>query len=398
MSTTMIAGPSRDSHQAAWPHREGEMVARLVRAVAQAGVRIDPAWIVNCYVALKSKPLMVLAGPERSGKALLVKNLTQVLTQDIWRNQMMLGHAWWAERSGDKALFTEAQTRLNSCKIMALVEDASLRENRNRVFVGWLNRISPAELAGLFSELALQLQHKRLMQLPSFHLAEPIACPPNFFLLGTMDTPLMDRSNGDLLSQTTIIPWPAVEVRPQAGGRTLGPLIPDAERVFLHSCIRTEESAYERLQRLQGRGAQLMWPLYVIADLLRRHQVVLPESAMGEAMIYVANAWSAEGEGLFDSAPARNFTIATDLAITQSLLLRAGETIRESAALHAGLAGVLNARLPYSAAFLRNLQSSEEETTRVQHAPAPQKEVSVGLRAPLPVPGSEWSMGDPAFS
>jgi len=398
MTMTMIAGPSLDGCLASQRSSEGEMVARLVRAVAQAGVRIDPAWIVNCYVALKSKPLTILAGPERSGKVLLVKNLTQVLTQDIWQNQMMLGHAWWAEGTGNAALFTEAQVRLNSSKILALIEEASLPKNADRIFIGWLNRISPAELAGFFSELAFQLQHKRLMQLPSFHLTEPIACPPNFSLLGTMDTRQIDGSDGDLLSQTTIIPWPAVEVRPPTDCRPVGPIIPDAERVFLRSCIRTEEIAFDKLHRIQGWRPQLMWPFGVVEDLLRQHQVVLPECAMGEAMIYVANAWSVEGEGLFDSAPARNLTIALDFAITQSLLLRASETIRDSAVAGRQLARAMNGRFPRSAAFLNNLADAEIMEADVQHRQVPQRPAVVDLTALRVTRGAPAKVADQAFS
>jgi hypothetical protein len=340
---------------------------------------VDPAWIVNSYVALKSKPLAIFAGPERSGKMLLVKNLTQMLTQDIWRNQVMLGHAWWAAGSGNVALFTEAQVRLNSSKIVALIEDAALPENRDRVFIGWLNRISPAEMAGFFSELSFQLQHKRLMQLPSFHLTEPMACPPNFSLLGTMDTQRCDWSDEDLFSQTTVIPWPAAEVRQPPDRCPAGPIIPTAEQVFLRSCIRSEELALSKLHRVQGWRPQLMWPLGVISDLLRQHQVDLRGCAMGEVMIYVSNAWSADGEGLFDPAPARNLTIALDFAITQSLLLRAGKAIRDSAVARRQLVRAMNGRSPRSAAFLNNLAVAQAMEAHVEHRHAPQEPVLADL-------------------
>jgi len=335
------------------------MIVWLVEAVAQAGVRVDRALIVNCYVAMKSKPLTILAGPQHGGKVLLVKNLTQMLAQDIWQNQMMLGHDWSAERTGNKALFTEAQTRLNSSKILALIEEASLQENGGRVFMGWMNRIGPTELAGFFSDLAFQLQHKGLMRLPGFHLAEPVLWPCNFSLLGTMDTARFDWPGEDLFSQTTIIPWPPAELSPPAVRRRPGPIIPDAERVFLHSRIRSEEAAFDKLHRIQGWRSQQMWPLVVVEDLLVQHGVDLPGCAMGEGMIYVANAWSVDGEGLFDPAPTRNLALALDFAITQSLLVRAGEAIRDSAILRARLAGMLTRRFPCSAAFLRTLQQEE---------------------------------------
>jgi hypothetical protein len=229
MTTTLFPASSLRECPRPQAGSEREVVARLISNVAGDGVRVDPAWIVNCYVAFKSTPLTILAGPEQCGKALMVHNLAQMLTQDVLRNQMMLGHAWWAEGNQAAALFMEAQTRWNASKVLALMEEASLPENSGYIFIGWLNRISPAELAGYLSELAFQLQHQRLVRPPSLHLAEPIACPPNFSLLGTMDTRPIYGLDETLLSETTIIPWPALEMGPAAGRQPAGPPIPDAE-------------------------------------------------------------------------------------------------------------------------------------------------------------------------
>jgi len=356
MSTTMIAGSSPITRLTSQCGSEAELVTRLVSSVAEDGLDVDRAWIVNCYVAMKSRPLTILAGPQRSGKELLVTSLTRLLARGTWQSQTMLGHAWWAEGTENAALFTEAQVRLNSNKILTLIEQASLPKNADRVFIGWLNRIGPTELAGFFSELAFQLHHKRLMRLPSFHLTEAIAWPPNFCLIGTIDTLPIGRSNDDLFSEAMIIPWPAAAVRPPTGRHTVAPILPVTEPVFLRSCIRSEEAAFDKLHRTQGWQPQFMWPLVVVEQLLRQYGVALPDCAMGGAMIYVANAWSAVGQGLFDPTPGRNLAIALDFALTQSLLLPAGEAIHGSPALHARLTGAISMKFPRSAAFLGALR------------------------------------------
>jgi hypothetical protein len=369
MSMTMIAGSSPVTRLVSRPTSEAELIARLVSSVSHDGLCVDPVWIVNCYVALKSRPLIILAGPRRSGKELLVRNLVQILTSDARQSQAMLGHAWWAEGTGNAALFTEAQVRLNSSKILALIEQASLPDNSRRLFIGWLNHIGPAELAGFFSELAYQLQHRRLVQLPSFHLTEPVACPPNFSLIGTIDALPFSWPNGDPFSETVIVPWPAVAVRPPAGRRSVTPGLPSAERLFLSSCIRSEKAAFDKLHHIQGWRPQLMWPLVVVEDLLRRHGAALSDWAMGEAMIYVANAWSADGRGLFDPAPGRNLAIALDFAVAQSLLLPAGESIQRSPALYRRLAGALTGGFPRSAGFLHALQPAPAVTAAPDRSP-----------------------------
>jgi hypothetical protein len=96
--------------------------------VADAGVRTHTVDIVNCYVAVKSKPLAILIGPSQSGKTVLVRSLAQALTGgDPFRRQIMEGHVGWASRTGDVALFIAAHERLNSAKILALIEEAWAR-------------------------------------------------------------------------------------------------------------------------------------------------------------------------------------------------------------------------------------------------------------------------------
>ena len=58
---------------------ELEIVTRLLDAVAEAGLSMDRNASVNFYVAVKSKPLTLLAGPSQSGKIALVRCLAKEL-------------------------------------------------------------------------------------------------------------------------------------------------------------------------------------------------------------------------------------------------------------------------------------------------------------------------------
>ncbi len=275
---TIASNPVLQNHPHAQRDGERQTVACLIKAVAQAGVRADPIAIVNFYVALKSKPLAILTGPAQSGKIALVQSLAQVLTGgDPLRCQMMVGHAWWARASREVALFTEAQTRFNTDKILALIEEAWKPENVNRVFLACLTRISPAELMGFFSEVAFQLRHGQIMRLPTAHLSEPIPYPSNLFLVGTMDKTRLDE----------------------------------------------------------------------LADP--------PPCVPGTAMIYLANAWSWRGAGLFAPSPTANLEIALDLSIAQSVLPHAQAVIQRSPALREELRSMLNRKFPRSMALVESL-------------------------------------------
>ncbi len=352
---TIASNPLLHNHLHAQLDGERQTVTRLIQAVARAGVRADPIAIVNFYVALKSKPLALLTGPAQSGKIALVRCLAQVLTGgDPLRCQMMVGHAWWAGASREVALFTEAQTRFNTDKILALIEEAWKPENANRVFLACLTRISPAELVGFFSEVAFQLRHGRIMRLPTAHLSEPIPYPPNLFLVGTMDTLHLEESDEDLLSMTTIIQWAGSEVeaaRPSSHVEAF----PNGESEFLRSLVRDERAARLKLQHVLGKRLPGVWPLLQIETLLRRYVVDLPPSVPGEAMIYLANVWTRRGAGLFDPSPTTNLEIALDLSIAQSVLPHAQASMQQSPALREELRATLNGKFPRSAALLEGL-------------------------------------------
>ena len=331
---------------------EPEIVACLIRAAAETGVRADPISIINFYVAIKSTQLVILAGPVHSGKIALIQSLARVLTGgDSLRCQMMIGHAQWAGQTSNVALFAEAQTRLNTDKILALIEEAWQSESMNRVFMACLTRISQAELTGFFSEVAFQLRHGQIMRLPSAHLTEPIPYPPNLLLIGTMDDIRPNGLDVDLLSGASVISWPAVEAG-SAANRSQTVALSDGESIFLRSCIRNEAAARLKLDYILGRRTQAIRPLLQLAEVFQQHAVPVSGAVMGKAIIYLANAWSNEGVGLFDRVSSHNFVIATDLAIAQTLVPSAREAIRHSTALHSQLKVAFNGRFPRSAALL----------------------------------------------
>ncbi len=319
---------------------EHDTVAGLVRAARDADIRADPIAVANFYVALKSKPLSLLVGQAHSGKIALIRCFAGMLFgSDSLHCQMMVGHPWWAGRSGDVALCTHAQARLNTEKIWALVEDASQPENANHLFIACLTRISPAEVSGFFSEVAFQLQHERLMSLPGEHLVEPIPFPPNLLLIGTLDADQFDEADADLLSQTTVIRWQAEADLIKGSYQT--PICHAAEREFLQSRIHSEQAACLKLHRVLGWRPQTCLPLDSAECLLTTHSVEMRKAVIGELLIYLANAWSRSERGLFDPEPCRNLAIAFDLAVAQVLLPRIHVSSRRAVALRRQLCDML---------------------------------------------------------
>ncbi len=352
--TVTFVSPSLQERASPSLDPELRIITRLIQTTAGVGIQTDPISIVNLYVALKSKPIAILTGLAETGKIALVRALTQTLVgDDPFRCQMMSGHAWWAGQTGNVALFTDMQTRLNASKVMNLIEEAGRPENARRVYVACLTRISPAELIGFFSEVACQLRYGQIMQLPGVHLTEPIPYPSNLLLIGTMDTPRSDWNDADLLAKTTIIHRSAAEVRPIANCSETG-MTADYESEFLSSRIGDEWSARLKLLRILGPQVDSIQTVFHVGELLKAHWAALADSVMGEVVVYLANAWSKAGAGLFDPAISRNAAIAADLAMAQAVLPRISQAVQALPAWCDQLIRALNP-FPRSAALLATL-------------------------------------------
>jgi hypothetical protein len=297
---------------------ETDLVASLLRASIDAGVRAAPSAVVNLYVALKSKPLAIVAGPANSGKVAAVQALAHVLTGgDAARFHLLVGHAWWAGQSGNVGLFMEAQERLNAGAIIELTAEAWQPENARRVLIGCLTRISPAEVTRLFTEVACQLRHGQIMQLPGLHLTQPVPYPPNLLLVGTMDVDHLNVSDPDLLEMATVIHWSGDN---KAIPRLNHPAGAAGENTYLRTRVRTEREACLRLRPILEQEPASLQPLFQVENVLRQHAVALPPWVRGAALAYLANAWDERGNGLFDRHAARQRAVAFDLALAQYVL------------------------------------------------------------------------------
>ena len=334
------------SSPVAQPDHETEFVACLLEAAHKTGICFNEAALVNFYVALKSKPMVILTGPQGSGKIAAVQCLSRILMGDCTQCQLMVGHPWTFEKSENLAMFTEVHTRYNTEKLFWLIEEAWHPKNTQRVFIACLTRISPAELLSFFTEVAFQLRHGQLIRLGDVHFPEPIPFPPNLFLIGTMDTLNFDWWDHDLLSKTSVVQWPiAGTLIPASQNGSASPW----EGEFLRSWVRHKQTVYHKVHSILRQQKQPLMPFLQLEALLRAHAILDLDWLVDEVMLYLANSWSRLGNGLFDPSNSRNLEIALDLAMAQILLLQARDRIRDNATLREQLLAVVTGQFPHSA-------------------------------------------------
>lgn len=324
------------------------LIASLHKALIENGVSMDQAEITNFYVALKSKPLAILAGPARSGKTALVRGLAQSLCERVdQRIQMLTGHPWWAEGSDDVARNTELHLRYSTEKILSIIEEARQPYNAHQVFVACLTQISPAELLSFFTEVAFQLQNGQIMRLGDTHLTEPMPFPSNLRIIGTMDTNSFDWWDNELLLSTTVIQWSPPSDFPDP---IFNQSVMLDEYEFLQSCVRGKDAAYRKVYPVLKHQRQPLYSLLQVEATLRKYISSL-DLAVDEVMIYLANSWSRLGDGLFHPSPDRNLAIALDMAIKQILLPRAVDAIRSRETLRNRLLDIFADEYPRSTGF-----------------------------------------------
>ncbi|HJW89142.1 MAG TPA: hypothetical protein VJ436_00730 [Anaerolineales bacterium] len=334
------------------PDHEIEFVACLLEAAHKTGICFNEAALVNFYVALKSKPMVILTGLEGSGKIAAVQCLSRILMDDCSQCQLMVGHPWTFGKSKNLAMFTEVHTRYNTEKLLWLIEEAWLPENAQRVFIACLTHISPAELLSFFTEVASQLRHGQLMGFGDVHFSKPVPFPPNLFLIGTMDTLNFDWWDHDLLSKASVVQWPIAGTLAPASQNGSAP---PWEGGFLRSCVHHKQAVYHKVHSILRRQKQPLMPLLQIEALLKEHAIPDLHWLMDEAMLYLANSWSRLGNGLFNPSPKDNLKIALDLAMAQILLPHAVDRMRDNATLRKQLLAALTVQFPRSAAFVSAL-------------------------------------------
>ena len=330
---------------------EVELIDRLSIAAAEAGARVERIDIANIYIALKHRPMAILTGPAGSGKCAFIKCLASILAgNNGLQRQIMPGHAWYAGGSPANTVLINMHARLITEKLFFIIEEALQPENAQQVFIVGLTHISPAELLSFFIELAGQIQHKEIIRIGDVHLSAPVHFPPNLLLIGTMDTGGFDFWDEDLLGGATVIEWHADMVGSQleaaSASKKLG-------CVYLHSRVRHSWNAYEKLLTVTATTKQPLQAVMRVQRILQTYGLDFPPGVLDEVILYMSNAWSSKGNGLFDLFISRNLAIATDLALAQLVLPRYIETIQSSSPLQAELYMVLDDHLPRCHAFLK---------------------------------------------
>jgi hypothetical protein len=292
---------------------ERELVDYLAE---QAGAYRREA-VVNYYVALKSTRFVILAGPDDVDKMRLAQEVAEALVgRSSLRWSCFQAHPWWATQTGAPDYFALAHARFNTLKLIDLIAMALGDEAQGTPFFAGIRRLSPAEMVCYFADLP----RGYLWRADASTLR--VRLPGNLFVTGTLDVGedgeqdyLLDR---DVRRHATIIRIGyddlAFSGQPR---RTPRPGI-DCQRWFSQSAICRAEQARAKLAQILPGDVKPLAPL----EALRNHPGIagLPPFVFEQALLYLANAFSGDGQGLFVEPAIENLTVAQDHFFVQSVL------------------------------------------------------------------------------
>jgi hypothetical protein len=286
---------------------EWELVQELLRPVSSPIVQ---EFLLHYYISAKSWPLVLLIGRPGMGQ----QRLFQLLTGGIagcsdGQIRLLPAQFGWRPESdrnseGQPGL-SSIQGRFNTMAYLDMLADATTPGNEGMTYFLGLEEATPQEMVE-YMELYLTNRHEEDGPPPlpvNLYLTAvvPITggtwCLPDYLLdrVGIVEV-TMPLGEGESLPAYTCPPvgW---------------------QRLFLRSTVREPDRARRRLQSFE-----LLGEFHRLLAALPAGLAPLDPALEEGLLLYTANAFTAEGEGLLDRGPLTNLRQAIDLQLAQRLL------------------------------------------------------------------------------
>lgn len=286
------------------------MVQELLRQVPSSAPAQEV--LLHYYISAKSWPLVLLLGRPGVGK----RRLFQLLARGIagcldGRIHLLPAQSAWQERVGNLAgaesrpSLEAIQGRFNTMAFLDLLAEATQPGNEGQTYFLALDQATPAELVA-YMDLYLIGQGTS---------GAPAPLPPNLYLTAIVSLPggswqlpaaLLDRVGIVEVS----VPLPEEVLAP-------APCPPVGwQRLFLRSAVRDPEQARRRLRGF-GRLAELE---HLLEEVLPNLGPALEPALEEGVLLYTANSFTVDGQGLLDRLGRANVRQAVDMQLAQRLL------------------------------------------------------------------------------
>ncbi len=306
---------------------EQDLLNHVMDVVATSGYAFSRSLVVDCYVSLKTNPLVILTGPQGCGKAAFMDLFAEALLgRGSPQYARISGDAAWLGGTGEHGYFRALQERFGSLRFMELIQEAGDPGNLGKLFIVCFDALHPHELDYYFTRLVLIGRNgEKRLNLPGYQDGEQPLLPENLLITATVrQSVLGEGPDSEALRHASLIQFRRPVARVPVALRPAAPVPVGYQRMWLRAALRDVEQARQRLLSLLGpeRLNRLTFSP-ALGRLLWRGGLALSARQLQEVTVYVANSFGADGRGLFDPEDAgRNAQIAYDAQVVQRVLWR----------------------------------------------------------------------------
>ena len=320
-------------------------IAKLSTVVAPFG--LDFAEAVNIWVALKSKPALIFCGSNHVDLLNLASSIPKAIVgQASDQLHTFLGHPWWASNSRKPAFYIAAQQRFTSIRFRSFLNEITSHGNVEKLYFALLKGISRSELREFFVDIQRQVEILGgILELPLDMASAPTIFPRNFVLLATISLDSSLIEDGDVLNNCSVI-------YPEHKPAKFIPLPenPDVSYQTMQTLLKLRcnfslSGARKVIKQLDQKYSATEH-LFRFLSLLNEYNVEPQSSLVRDAMLYMVNAWDANGRGLFDDQPEVNIRWITDFWLLQSAVPRLMKVIKTEPQVRSEVIRYLNQSFP----------------------------------------------------
>lgn len=283
------------------------------------------------YVALKTKPFVILSGVSGTGKTRLAELFAEAMTGHNPRQFRLLPvRPDWNDSAPLFGYHNVLANRYVSTPFLDVARTAGLPENRHRAFFVCLDEMNLARVEHYLADYLSALE-SRTHRIPLHEDVPDLTLPPNLFVTGTVNVDetthgfsrkVLDRANTLDFDEA-----PELGLLPGVKGVTrmdedLGASPARRQSLFLSSRVASVGRARERLSRQDTAFPALaLTALETVNVLLYPHRLHFAYRVRDDVLAFLSNSFDGEtGVGLLRPDAQENFTLALDLQIRQKIL------------------------------------------------------------------------------
>ena len=309
---------------------------RLLRTLEEfalgLGFTFPASRLRSYYVALKTRPFVILSGVSGTGKTRMAELFAEAMTGlSPQQFRLIPVRPDWNDSTALFGYQNVLASRYVSTPFLDIVRRAGLPENRQRAFFVCLDEMNLARVEHYLADYLSALE-SRAHRIPLHEGVPDLVLPPNLFVTGTVNVDetthgfsrkVLDRANTFDFDEAPEFQRVFAISKGQANvDQELSATPAQRQALFLASRAAGVGQAKERLARHDAEYPdRALTALQTVNTLLYAHRLHFAYRVRDDVLLFLANSFDAEtGAGLLLPDPAENFTLALDLQIMQKVL------------------------------------------------------------------------------